>query len=252
MASVSGRANIRRSNRIFAGLIMAASALAALGVFLPQGSFLPVEQLPAPPSRLALMNASAILFLYGGLGYVGLVLCRRLGWADVWVPEDGAGARWGVPAVLGIGLGVLFIGVDLVAASLHSMGPLPHPPFPTSVVASAVAAISEEVLFRLFLIPLGVWLISSLLLGGRFGERTFWAVTIVSALAFAAGHLPSVTLLYDVPVAELPTALLAEIVLLNGALSLVSAQQLRAHGLLGAVGVHWWADVVWHVLWGLT
>lgn len=231
---------------------MAASALAALGVFLPQGSFIPVEQLPAPPSRLALMNAAAILVLHGGLGYLGLNLCRRLGWADVWVPGATPVERWGMPALLGIGIGLLFIGVDLFAASLHSLGPLPHPPFPTSVVASAVAAISEEVLFRLFLIPLGVWLVSSVILGGRFKEGTFWTVVALSALGFAAAHLPSVSVLYGVGVAELPTVLLAELVLLNGVVSVAAAHQLRAHGLLAAVGVHWWTDIVWHVLWGLV
>ena len=241
-----------RSNRIFAGLIVLAAALAALGVFLPQGSFLPVDELPAPPSRLALLNAGALLVLYGGLGYVGLILCRRLGWADVWVPVDPSRSRWGTPALFGIGLGVAFIGVDLVASSLHSLGPLPHPPFPTSVVASAVAAISEEVLFRLFLVPVGVWVVSRVLLGGRFEEATFWVLAVFSGLAFAAGHLPSVTLLYDVAISDLPGPLLAEILVLNGTLSLVAAQQLRAHGLLAAVGVHWWTDVVWHVLWGLT
>lgn len=241
-----------RSNLIFAGLIIGASALAALAVFLPQGSLIPAEEVLASPSRLALINAVAILVLYGGLGFLGLSLARRLGWADVWVSGDTGRERWGVPAALGVAVGGAFIGIDLVAASLHPLGPLPHPPFPTSVVASAVAAVGEEVFFRLFLIPVGVWLVSSLLLGGRFRELTFWAVAVASALAFAAGHLPSVTLLYDVPFVELPVTLLSEIVLLNGVLSLVAAHQLRAHGLLAAAGVHWWADVVWHVLWGLA
>ena len=163
-----------------------------------------------------------------------------------------AAARWGTPALLGIGTGALFVGVDLVAASLHSLGPLPHPPFPTSVLASAVAAISEEVLFRLFLVPFGVWLVSRVVLGGRFEGATFWTVVALSALAFAAAHLPSVTVLYGVDMGELPLALVGELLLLNAVVSVVAAQQLRAHGLLAAIGVHWWTDVVWHVLWGLA
>jgi len=241
-----------RSNAIFAGLILLAAALAATAPFLPQGSFLPVEELPLSPPRLALINGAAMLVLYGGIGYLGLRLTRLLGWTDVWAPDDDPMDRWYVPGALGLGLGVAFIAVDTIAASRHALEALPHPPFPTSIIASAVAAISEEVLFRLFLLPTGVWILSDVMLGGRLRDGVFWILAIFSGLAFAAGHLPSVTVLYGLEVGELPAPLLVEIFLLNGALSLVAAQQLRAHGLLAAVGVHWWVDVVWHVLWGLA
>ena len=37
---------------------------------------------------------------------------------------------------------------------------------------------------------------------------------------------------------------------MNGSLSVVAASFMRRWGILAAVGVHFWTDVVWHVLWG--
>jgi hypothetical protein len=51
-------------------------------------------------------------------------------------------------------------------------------------------------------------------------------------------------------VSEIPSALLAEIILLNGALSLFAAHYFRKFGFLAPVGIHFWADVIWHVIWG--
>ena len=50
---------------------------------------------------------------------------------------------------------------------------------------------------------------------------------------------------------EIPLALLGEIILLNGVLSLFAANYFRKFGFLAAVGIHFWADVIWHVIWGV-
>jgi hypothetical protein len=50
----------------------------------------------------------------------------------------------------------------------------------------------------------------------------------------------------------IPLVFLAEILLLNGLLSLVAAYYFRESGFLAAVGVHFWTDMVWHVLFGLV
>ena len=52
-------------------------------------------------------------------------------------------------------------------------------------------------------------------------------------------------------VADIPVPLLAEIVLLNGMLSVLAAWSFRKYGFLAAIGIHFWTDVVWHVIWGL-
>lgn len=241
------------SIKIYIGLVLLLCALTAVNIFLPQGDFLSVEdqQLPASKGLIAVVNAFIVLFLYGGLGFLGLILARRLGFAEVWDPRVNNRQRFVQPIWIGAAIGVFLILADFVFSQFHSLGPLPHPPFPTSLVASMVAGIGEEIIFRLFFISFWVWLVSQVFLKGRHRETVFWIVTVFSALIFAAGHLPTAMILFDVSnIQALPPALLAEMFVLNGLLSFVAAYYFRKHGFLAAVGIHFWADVVWHVIWG--
>jgi hypothetical protein len=243
------------STTIYLILIVVLAVLGGVNIFLPQGSFtatISADQLPASKPVMALATAGTLLIGYGGLGYLGLHLALRLGFPPLWDPELSQRRRWLVPALVGAATGLFFIVGDALLRPLHGTGPLPHPPFPTSIVASTTAAIGEELIFRLFFIPLWMWLISTLLLRGRWQNEVFWIVAVLSALAFALGHLPAVMMALGIDqVSDVPAALMAEILLLNGVLSLLAATYFRRYGFLAAVGIHFWADVVWHVLWGL-
>jgi membrane protease YdiL (CAAX protease family) len=246
---------ISLSIKIYIGLIITLAILAAINVFLPQYSFLPIlpeQELPASKPVLALVNAAVMLILYGGLGFLGLKLSQKLGYADIWDSKIPNKQRFLIPALIGVGIGIFFILSDAVFSQFHALGPLPHPPFPTSIVASAAAGIGEELIFRLFFISFWVWLISSVILKKRWQNQIFWIVAIFSSLAFALGHIPSVMILFGLnTVNEIPLALMSEIILLNGVLSLFAAYYFRKFGFLAAVGIHFWIDVIWHVVWGV-
>ncbi|HSO11715.1 MAG TPA: hypothetical protein VLT51_05020, partial [Anaerolineales bacterium] len=71
-------------------------------------------------------------------------------------------------------------------------------------------------------------------------------------LAFGAGHLGTALILTGASsTAELNPVLLAEIFLLNGIVGLVAGERYMKDGFVAAAGVHFWTDVVFHVLWGL-
>jgi len=180
------------SIKIYLGLIVTLGILAAIGVFLPQGALLPSQQLPAPKPVLALVNATMLLILYGVLGFIGLRLSQKLGFADIWDSKVSNRQRFLIPALIGMGLGVFLILADAIFSKFHVLGPFPHPPFPTSLVASATAGIGEELIFRLFFISFWVWLISYVILKKRWQNQIFWIIAILSALAFALGHIPGV------------------------------------------------------------
>ena len=172
--------------------------MAAINVFLPQGSFLstlPEQDLPVPKPVLALVNAATMLILYGGLGFLGLKFSQKLGFADIWDSGVSNRQRFLIPALVGIAIGVFFIFTDAILSQLYTLGSLPHPPFPTSLIASTSAGIGEEIMFRLFFISFWVWLISYVILKKRWQNQIFWAVAIFSALAFAFDHIPSVIIL---------------------------------------------------------
>lgn len=247
-------AKLTLSVRIYIGLIITLAVLVAASVFLPafQG-LMPQQELPASKPVLALVNTGIMLILYGSLGYLGYILSRKVGFADIWDEGVTNRQRFVIPALIGLCLGIFLIVADAVFSRFHDLGPLPHPPFPLSILASASAGIGEELLFRLFFVSFWMWLIYRVILKGRGRELVFWAVAVFSALVFAFGHLPAVMVLFDFSTfGEVPTALLGEMVVLNGAVALPAAYYLRHYGFLAPVGIHFWTNVVWHVVWGVV
>jgi hypothetical protein len=241
------------SMRIYWAMILVLAVAAAALVFLLQeGAWrLPAAGLPVPRPVLALVNFTVMLVVYGGLGFIGLRLSPRIGFAAIWDERVPRRLRFAIPGLAGMALGVLFVLADLVFSKLHGLGLLPHPPFPASLMASITAGIGEEVLFRLFFVVFWVWLLSHVVLRKRGLDAVFGVVTAVSALLFTAGHLPVVMSSFGLEqVRDVPFALAAELLVLNGSLSVVASLFMRRWGILAAVGVHFWTDVVWHVLWG--
>ncbi|MGZ6316240.1 MAG: CPBP family glutamic-type intramembrane protease, partial [Anaerolineales bacterium] len=149
-------------------------------------------------------------------------------------------------------IGIIIIIGDAVFSPINGMGHFPHPPFPTSVFAAIGAAVGEETMFRLFFISFWTWLLSRIILRGRWQTGIYWVVSIFSAVSFGMAHLPSVMVLEGwTSMSQVPPVLIAELVLLNGIMSLFAAYCFKRFGILAPMGIHLWADVLWHVIWGL-
>ena len=240
------------STLVFFGLVLLNAALAASMSFLPQGIETVDGAEALSPFTAAVINATVVLFIYGGAGYAGLRFSRKLGYPDLLDKKVTTRQRFITPCIAGLWIGLIFIIGDGIFSRFNSLGSLPHPPFPMSLLASVSAGIGEEMVFRLFFIPFLVWLISSVALKGEQKNAVFWVATFFSASFFAAAHIPSVMLMMGNPsYAAIPTAILIEIFVLNGLLSIVAAYFMRKSGYLAAVTVHTSADIVWHVIWGL-
>ena len=88
----------------------------------------------------------------------------------------------------------------------------------------------------------------------RFNGRTvaLWIANVIAALAFGASHFAAIPYLIGASsLADLNPALIVEIFLINGIIGVVAGQRYMKDGLVAASGVHFWADMVWHVTWGL-
>ncbi len=239
------------SVKIYVGLIVTLAILAATNVFMPQGDLVPIQELPVSKPVFAVAVACIMLIVYGGLGLLGRMLSQKIGFPDLWSTTISMRQRLLIPALIGAALGVFFIFADAMFSKFHTLGPIPHPPFPTSLVASASAGIGEELIFRLFFISFWLWLFSNVVLKRKWQNEIFWIVAVGSAIAFALAHMPSIMFLFGLKtIGDTPLALILEIVLLNGILSVIAAYYFKRSGFLSAVSVHFWADVVWHVIWG--
>lgn len=243
----------KRSIRVYILLIVILTISSVITVFLPQSDILTIQQeLPASKGVVALVNALIMILLYGSLGYIGLRLSIKLGFARLWDNKVNNKERFLYPAIYGILAGFLLIIFDKLFSLLFSLKPLVHPPFPTSFFASLSAGIGEEIIFRLFFIPFWLWLVSIIILKDKYKETIFWIVTTFSAILFAAAHLPSVMILQGAEhISDVSIYLIIEIFLLNSFISFPAAYYFRKYGILAAIGIHFWADIIWHVIYGI-
>jgi len=76
--------NLPLSIKIYIGLIALLSVTSAANIFLPQGLLVPMQQLPASKSIIAIVTAFIMIIFYGGLEFLGLKLSGKLGFADLW------------------------------------------------------------------------------------------------------------------------------------------------------------------------
>jgi membrane protease YdiL (CAAX protease family) len=212
----------------------------------------PMPDMGVSPAVLGLANAGIVLVGYGLFGLAGYWFARKTGLPGIY-SEDGNWKRWfALPLALGAACAVLLILGDMLFAPINGFGRFPHPAFPLSIIASLSAGIGEEILFRGLVFGLWAFLLNWVL--RRFKGRTaaLWIANIVAALAFGAGHLGTVFVLTGAKsLADLSPVLLVEVFLLNGIVGLVAGQRYMKDGLVAAFGVHFWSDMVWHVLWGL-
>jgi len=251
------------NNRKQLAILAALVGINALLAFLTYAIF-PLEQLAPgqagmpsatvniPPWLLGLAYAGIIIVLYGLLGLAGYWFAKKLGLPGVF--REGAGWKewlWR-PLAIGLALGLLVVLVDRGFASLGDWQGFPHPPFPFSIVASATAGIGEEILFRAFVLGLWAFLLNLVLRRRGMTGVALGIANVIAALAFGAGHLPGVMVMLGVSsLNAFPPLALGELFLLNGIIGLVAGERYLKVGLVAAVGVHFWTDIVWHVVWPL-
>ena len=100
----------------------------------------------------------------------------------------------------------------------------------------------------------GVWAFILNWLFSRFKGRkaALWIANVIAALAFAAGHLGFIFLMTGASsISQVNPILLTEVFLLNGLIGLLAGERYMKDGLVAAAGVHFWCDVVFHVVWSL-
>jgi hypothetical protein len=180
------------------------------------------------------------------LGLGGLWLARRSGLPGFWNPDLPASRKWLLPVLLGVGFGGLAIGVDLLTGWTdvieRKIGiPSIHIDFPASLLIYPGGAVIVNVFYYLIPIPLLVWLVSGVLLRGRFREPVFWTV---AALAAAIEPLTQ-NLTFPGPVWV--TLLL---ILSDYGQNFAQVALFRRGGFFATVLLRVSFYLVWHVVWG--
>jgi membrane protease YdiL (CAAX protease family) len=239
--------NRKQLNAFF--ILLAIHALSAFIIYaffvdqLAVSAGVPMPDLGVPDSVLGLANAGIVL---------GYWFARKLDLPGIF-SEDGNWMRWFfIPFVVGMACGVALVIGDVLFSPINGYGRIAHPPFPISILASISAGIGEEILFRGFVFGLWGFILNWAL--KRFHGRTvaLWIANVIGALAFAASHFGTVFFLTGASsLSELSPVLVVEIFVLNGVIGLIAGERYMKDGLVAAAGIHFWTDVVFHVIWGL-
>ena len=169
-------------------------------------------------------------------------LSRRTGFPDIWDARISNRQRFFIPILIG-----LVYGVETVLRDLPNPSPV-HLQLPLSIPFYAYGAVLLEMMLRLFAVTFLTWLISNVILRGRWQTPAFWFAAVVAAsyepLPFireefsesAAIGFPSIVIKW----------LTEPLFLAN----IVSAYLYRKYGFLAPLVMRLSFYLVWHVIYG--
>lgn len=244
----------KKQLKVYAVLVFVLATVSAINVFAPVPTQFETLQQPMQLSKplLAIISFVMMLIIYGPLGLLGYYLSKRLNWPGIFNERENWKKLFLRPLYIGLIIGVSLIITQKIFVLFHTLGELPHPPFLFSILGSLGAGIGEELLFRLFLVSFGAFILGFIFREFNKQEIANWIAIIIAALAFGAMHFPSVMYLYGfTSLAQFPTIFIIELLTLNGIVGVIAGREFIKYGFIAAVGIHFWADIVWHVTYGL-
>ena len=227
------RFSLSTDGKVYIGLV---AILLVLRLLL---YLLPVEFVLADQERMLSWLSMIVGTL---LGVVGVFLAPRAGFARMWDGKVENRRRLIIPGLIGLGFGILSVAQDALQPLESEM----QIAFPASLVVYPLAGILEEILFRLFLTTLLVWLGSTVILQGRGQQTVFWVVAVVVGLVYAMLQMAAYTMVAGEVTFVVGVWFLVQI----GGYFVMAAYVYRRYGFLAAVVMRMGNYLIWHIIWG--
>lgn len=209
-----------------------------------------------PVVLIAQLIQSIILFAIAIL--VGLILYKRVGFKmpilEGWLEGKEVGnylkSILGISVGLGVLAGILIILVSFLFTSASSIlqGAELTVPVWKGLLASFYGGIGEEILFRLFVMTVIVWIFYKIKKTpeGKPTTTGIWLAIIITAILFGVGHLPITG-----SITAITPLVIARAIVLNGIGAIIFGWLYWKKGLESAMISHFSADIVLHVLFPL-
>ena len=238
-------------------VLLAGSLLGVLAL-LPYLTVVIRPMLAAHPLRLPL---PLIVLIQGTINFgvaigLGLLLARKIGlgapFLEAWLYGRPVPAGRGlvlISCVTGIGLGLVTLALlrSPLGAALTALPIATEDAMPIwkRFMACFYGGLCEEILMRLFLLSLAMWLLGKLwkAQSGFPSPAAFWIANLLVAVVFGAAHLPLAAQL-----TALTPSLVTVVISLNGIVALGFGYLYWKRGLESAILAHFSADLVLHVL----
>ncbi len=249
--------------RLFFGIWLLAllGAVAIIPYLLStQAELLQSADLPFSLPILLLIGLLQNGVLLAVMTAIGLALAARVGLRlplfEAWLQGEPLEKQWrkraSQAAMIGILAALIIVGLELLyfkpamAGQGLAFPDSAQPPAWQGFLAAFYGGITEEVMLRLFLMTLLVWLGSKLQRSAT-GQPTaaiHWLAIILAAIFFGLGHLPATAGL-GVPLTGL---VIARALVLNGIPGLCFGWLYWQRGLAYAMIAHFAADILLHVI----
>lgn len=191
--------------------------------------------------------------------FVGLYLVKRVGFGlpvlGGWLEGKEVGTY--LKSILGISIGMGVLAGILIIISSFLFTPVSSVflgaelsvPLWKGFLASFYGGIGEEILFRLFLMTLIVWIFFKIkkTAEGKPTNIGIWLAIIITAVLFGIGHLPITSY-----ITAITPLVVARAIILNGIGAIIFGWLYWRKGLESAMIAHFSADIVFHVIFPLT
>ncbi|MGB9937871.1 MAG: type II CAAX prenyl endopeptidase Rce1 family protein [Methanobacterium sp.] len=171
------------------------------------------------------------------------------GWLEDKPVKDYFISIYPISIILGIIAGILIISLDYLfsfaGATINITQASINPPAWQGFLASFYGGINEEILLRLFLMTLLVWIFFKIKETGE-GKPTkigMWLAIILAAVIFGIGHLPAV-----MTISTLIPIVIARTIILNSAGGIIFGWLYWRKGLESAMISHFSTDIILHII----
>jgi hypothetical protein len=237
------------SSSVFVWLILVGYLALVKMIILPL--FPPIEI-----DSIAAIFGWDVIATAGILGTVGLWIADRTGFMPALDPGVSNRQRYVVPLLIGGGIGILASLLDLVTKGTQfiaeNMGVSSfNTDYPLSLFIYTSGTVVIEAIFRLFLFPVLLWLISYVVLKRRWQEQTFWVLILLFSFLEPLGQLtgqmtPEVMENFG----QFFVMMFLPMLLTNYPMGVAQAYLFRRYGFLASFMVRMGYYIIWHIAYG--
>lgn len=231
------------------GLFVLPYQFESLQKTLPEQYDILIDSMPMPFFVLIIISALQLAVISFVVAFIGTKLARRTGFSlsildslvnKVRLQFDKRSVLLAI--VFGIITAFLITGADrfYFQSQIAKLGEV-QPEFSLFGLLAGVfyGGVFEEILLRLFVMSLLVWIMMKILKNKNLSNVYYWIAIVIASLLFAAGHLPATNLLFG----GLTTELIVRCFLLNGVGGLFFGYLYWKKGFEYAVIAHMFAHI---------
>lgn len=197
-----------------------------------------------------------VILIFSLLGLIGVWLADRTGFMPALDPRVSNRQRYWIPLLIGGGIGAVASLLDLVTKGTQfiasNMGVESfNTDYPLSLFVYTSGTVIVEALFRLFPLPVLLWLISYVVLKKRWPEQTFWALALL--LSFLEPLFQLIGQMTPEVMANFwPffVALFLPVLLTNYPMGVAQAYAFRRYGFLASFTLRMGYYIIWHIVYG--